>query len=119
MMHAPAEMDRRCQPCPGRAAVRCYRLRPPFYRREKSRGDVLAGLISSIRIIGFLSLVIEAENACSAAERLPDALEDPEGQLKGQLTDLIFALAKKTPLVEEPSAAERANAEGKTAVEVA
>jgi transcriptional regulator with XRE-family HTH domain len=39
----------------------------------------------------------------------------PEGQLKQRLTDLIFALAKKTPPVEEPAA----SAKGKTAVEVA
>jgi transcriptional regulator with XRE-family HTH domain len=41
----------------------------------------------------------------------------PEGQLKRQLTALIFALAGKTPPVEEPSAAGSANAEGKTEVE--
>jgi transcriptional regulator with XRE-family HTH domain len=41
----------------------------------------------------------------------------PEGQLKRQLTALIFALAGKTPPVEELSAAGSANAEGKTEVE--
>ena len=43
----------------------------------------------------------------------------PEGQLKHQLTALIFTLAKKTVPVEDLSVAESANAEGKTAVAVA
>jgi transcriptional regulator with XRE-family HTH domain len=43
----------------------------------------------------------------------------PEGQLKQRLIALIFTLAKKTAPVENPSAAESANAEGKTEVEVA
>jgi transcriptional regulator with XRE-family HTH domain len=41
----------------------------------------------------------------------------PEGELKRQLTALIFTLAGKTPPVEEPSAAGSGNAEGKTEVE--
>jgi transcriptional regulator with XRE-family HTH domain len=42
----------------------------------------------------------------------------PGGGIERQLIELIFALAKKETLVEDPSAAEGANAEGKT-VEVA
>jgi transcriptional regulator with XRE-family HTH domain len=38
----------------------------------------------------------------------------PEGELKQRLIALIFTLAKKTAPVEEPAAAESANAEGKT-----
>jgi transcriptional regulator with XRE-family HTH domain len=43
----------------------------------------------------------------------------PAGQLKGQLIALIFALAKRTPPVEEPVAVESTNAEAKTAMGVA
>jgi transcriptional regulator with XRE-family HTH domain len=43
----------------------------------------------------------------------------PDGQMKRQLVELVFTLAKKTALVEEPTAAASANAEGKSAVEVA
>jgi transcriptional regulator with XRE-family HTH domain len=43
----------------------------------------------------------------------------PAGHLKGQLIALIFALAGKTPPVKDLSSAERASAEGKTALDVA
>jgi transcriptional regulator with XRE-family HTH domain len=43
----------------------------------------------------------------------------PEGQVKRQVTALIFTLAQKTLPVEEPAAGESANAEAKTAIGVA
>ena len=43
--------------------------------------------------------------------------ELPEGELKGQLTALIFALAKRTPPIEGP--AENANPDGNTGVNAA
>jgi transcriptional regulator with XRE-family HTH domain len=43
----------------------------------------------------------------------------PDGHLKEHLTALIFTLAHQASPVEDRSAAERANAEGKTVVQVA